>query len=338
LKKNILITGASGFIGSFLVEKALQKNYNTFAGIRQSSSKEYLTNHAIQFIELDFSNEEKLEKTLLDFKTQFENFDYIIHSAGLTKAAKKEDYFSTNCHNTERFITTLIKLNLIPSKFVYISSLASFGPGSLDNPISTNQIQQPLTAYGASKKQAEEFILQQNNLPSIIINPTAVYGPREKDFYLLLKSIDKNFEIYLGNKTQLLSFIHVDDLVDAIFLSMEADVKQKRILVSDYNAYTPISLNKIIKKKLGRKTISFTIPKYPTRALASITELIGKLTGNIPILNRERLKEFEAKNWSVNCDELKSLGFKPKYNLELGLEQTIKWYQNNGLLKKSKRN
>lgn len=333
MKKNILITGASGFIGSFLVEEAIKRNYNCFAGIRKSSNKNYLTNSEIHFLELDFNSESNLETSLTEFAISYGKFDFIIHSAGLTKAKKNEDYFFTNYENTKRFVSTLQKLHLVPSKFVYISSLASFGPGIDEIPIASTQKQNPLTAYGESKMKAEEFILQISNFPSIIINPTAVYGPREKDFYLLLKSIDKHFEIYLGNKTQLLSFVHVDDLVNAIFLSMKSEVIHQRILVSDLKIYNPKQLNQFIKKVMNRKTISFNIPKHPTRMLAFITETIGKMTGQIPILNRERLKEFEAKNWSVDCSELIAMGYKPTYDLETGLQQTIRWYQNQGLLK-----
>jgi dihydroflavonol-4-reductase len=336
LKKNILITGASGFIGSFIVEEAIKRNYTTFAGIRKSSSKEYLTNTNIHFLELNFSNENALDQSLQEFTTQYGKFDYIIHSAGLTKAKNKEDYFSVNYDNTKRFIHALQKNNLVPNKFVYISSLASFGPGLGDLPITQNQPQQPLTAYGDSKRKAEEFLLQTPNFPSVIINPTAVYGPREKDFYLLLKSIEKHFEIYIGSKNQLLSFVHVYDLVDAIFLAMESSISNERVLVSDCEVYNPKIVNDFIKKIMNRKTISFTIPKYPTRALAIITETIGKLSGSIPILNRERLKEFEAMNWSVDCSPLKNIGYTPTYTLENGLQQTIQWYQENGLLKKNR--
>ncbi len=334
MKKNILITGASGFIGSFIVEEAIKRNYTTFAGIRKSSSKEYLTDVNIHFIELNFSNENALANSLQEFTRQHGRFDFIIHSAGLTKAKNKEDYFSVNFDNTKRFIHALQNNNLVPDKFVYISSLASFGPGESDLPITHLQTQKPLTAYGDSKRKAEEFLMETENFPLIIINPTAVYGPREKDFYLLLKSIEKHFEIYIGSKSQLLSFVHVYDLVNAIFLAMESSIVNERILVSDLEVYNPKIVNDFIKKIMNKKTISFTIPKYPTRILATITETIGKLSGSIPILNRERLKEFEAMNWSVDCTELKKIGYKPQYNLENGLQQTIQWYQENGLLKK----
>ncbi len=61
--KRILITGASGFIGSFLVEKALEKGYETWAGIRKSSSREYLQDTRIQFIDLPFQAKDKLTET-----------------------------------------------------------------------------------------------------------------------------------------------------------------------------------------------------------------------------------------------------------------------------------
>ena len=82
MQKKILITGASGFIGSFLVEEALNRNYETIAGIRSSSSKKFLSNPTLQFLDLDYTNEITLDQTLKQFTNKFGKFDYryqIIH-------------------------------------------------------------------------------------------------------------------------------------------------------------------------------------------------------------------------------------------------------------------
>ena len=85
--KKILITGASGFIGGFLVDEALKRNYEVFAGIRKTSNKTYLAHPSIKFVETNLSDKNSLKKTL---KSQGK-FDYIIHNAGITKTCKKDD-------------------------------------------------------------------------------------------------------------------------------------------------------------------------------------------------------------------------------------------------------
>ena len=333
MQKNILITGASGFIGSFLVEEAIKRNYRTFAGIRNSSSKKYLTLPDIHFIELDFSNDISLDSALINFTKLYGKLDYVIHNAGITRAKTNEAYDQVNFENTKRFVRALQRNKQVPEKFMYISSLASFGPSADDKPITYQHIQKPLTGYGKSKMKAEEFLYATPFFPFLIINPTTVYGPRDKDVFFLLQLIEKHFEFYIGNKEQLLSFVHVLDLCRAVFISMESEAINQNFLVSDLAAYTAKRFNEIVKSGLHKKTISIVLPISLIRALAFITEGVGKLSGRVPILNKERLKEFEASNWSVDASEMVSLGYLPQYGLEEGLKNTIDWYKEQGWIK-----
>jgi dihydroflavonol-4-reductase len=333
MKKNILITGASGFIGGFLVEEALKRNFQTFAGIRNTSSRKYLTDPQIHFLELDFSKEFSLENSLRDAKHKFGEFDYIIHNAGITRAKDNETYDRVNFQNTQRFVEALQQTHLVPKKFIYISSLASFGPGHNSVPIACHHNQQPVTAYGRSKLKAEQYLYATKDFPFLIINPTAVYGPREKDVFILLQTINKHLEVYIGSSRQLLSFVHVQDLCEAIFLSMESPVTNQNMLVSDLNVYTAKTFNSVVKESLHKKTVSVTIPVPVVRMLASITEKFSKMSGQVPFLNRERLKEFEAINWGVDCKEITQLGYTPKFCLEEGMKHTIAWYKEHGWIK-----
>ena len=335
MKKNILITGASGFIGSFLVEEAIKRNYQAFAGIRTSSNKEYLSHPDIHFLVLDFNDKNLLDASLNDFANQYGRFDFIIHTAGVTKAIRKTDYTLVNYENTKTFVHALKENNLVPDKFIYISSLASFGPGIDTFPINSGQAQQPLTEYGKSKLKAEKYLYSIPDFPFLIINPTAVYGPRDQGFVFLLKSIEKHLEVYISSKKQVLSFIHIHDLVDAIFLGMESSAVNQNLLVSDLNQYTSEMFNQIIKKNLNTKTISFIVPVFMARLFALFTETSGRIRGKASILSRERLKEFEAMNWGVDCAEIIKLGFVPQFSLEEGLKHTIGWYKEHGWIKGS---
>ena len=128
LMESILITGASGFIGSFIVEEALKRKFGVWAGIRSSSSKQYLKNRKIHFLELDFAHPNELRAQLSGHKGTYNKFDYIIHCAGVTKCSDKKTFDYVNYLQTKYFVDTLKALNMVPKQFIYISTLSVFGP------------------------------------------------------------------------------------------------------------------------------------------------------------------------------------------------------------------
>ena len=151
--ENILITGASGFIGSFLVEEGLKRGFQVYAGIRKSSSREYLKDPRIRFIVFDFSSVESLIATLEECRKDNIRFQYIIHNAGITKARTKEDYYRVNFLYTKYFIEALRQTGMVPEKFLYTSSLAAYGPGDpiTMNPVMLSDTPKPIELYGKSK-------------------------------------------------------------------------------------------------------------------------------------------------------------------------------------------
>lgn len=330
--KNILITGASGFIGSFLVEEALKRGYRTFAGIRSSSSIDFLNHPDLHVFEMDFLNQEKLQKQLSKNAAEFGAFDVVIHSAGLTKSRVINEYYQVNLYNTERLVDAFIQLEMVPKRFVFLSSLASYGPGQGKSPVAETSLQFPITAYGKSKLAAEEMLATKNQFPYIIIHPTTVYGPREKDLLVLFQSLNQHIELYIGNKTQQLSFIHVFDVCKAVFLSIDQPIVSKHILLSDTFNYSAQEFNQRAKSVLGKKTLPIVVPIPIAKLAAHVSEWVGNLRGVTPVLNKERLKEFQASNWGVDATVLKQLGFIPDYPLQAGLAHTIAWYKNNGWL------
>ena len=331
--KKILITGASGFIGSSLVDEGLKRGYELCAGIRKTSSKKYLVDDRIKFIELDFADQKKLEQQLADFSRQHGSFDLVIHNAGITKAKKVQDYFTVNFQYTKNLVDAFINSGNIPEKFIYMSSLAAIGPGLTKDPIKHTDQPKPVTSYGKSKLESENYLRSLKNFPYIIIRPTAVYGPRDKDIFILLKMLNRNFEAYIGLGKQVLSFIYVKDLARAIFLVLESPHKQKEYLVSDGFIYDSKDFNNIAKKHLKKKTISVSVPAALLKPIAYATEMIASMSGSIAVFNRDRLREFEARNWSVDTEPLKNeIGFKAEYDLEKGLTETIAWYKKHGWL------
>jgi len=326
--KKILITGASGFIGSFLVEEALSRGYEVYAGVRRTSNKKYLSDNRIKFLELDFTNKECLLKQFQTFK-QNGAFDYVIHNAGITKAKNKEEFLTVNYQYSRRLIEALIESGSVPKKFIYISSLAAFGPAANGSPIRRHtDIPKPITAYGESKLQTEQFLSSLTDFPFVVIRPAAVYGPRDHEFYVLYKLINRGIEPYIGFKDQLLSFVYVSDLAKIIFTALESSVHRRSYFVSDGFAYTLSGFMGAAKTALRKRTVQIVIPDAIANGIAYSTEQIRSLLGRVATFNRERLKEFRAPNWSCENEPLKNdLNFSPEFNLQTGMTETIRWYK-----------
>ena len=158
--KKILVTGASGFIGSFLVEGGLERGMQVWAGVRRSSSRKYLQDGRIRFAELDFTDSDRLEAQLRRHKEEHGGWDCIVHCAGVTKCLDKADFEIGNYWATRHFIEVLSRLGMVPRQFVYLSSLSVFGAIHEADyaPIREEDTPCPNTAYGVSKLHAEEYI------------------------------------------------------------------------------------------------------------------------------------------------------------------------------------
>ena len=332
---NILITGASGFIGSFLVEEGLKRDYQVFAGIRKTSSKEYLKDESIRFVEFDFSSVDKIVSTLEEYKSKNIRFQYIIHNAGLTKARKKEDYSRVNYLNTKNFIEALHLTGMIPEKFIYISSLAAFGPGNPQtfDPVRLSDKPNPIELYGKSKLEAETFIQSLENFPWLIFRPTGVYGPKEKDYFVFFQTIQRGFETYIGKAKQILTFIYVKDLVRVIFDAIPSSIIKKAYFVSDGNEYDTVSFAAITKKHLNKRTIRLIVPPGVVRSIALLLEKSYGIIGKMPTLNTDKYKVMSSTNWKCEIEPLQTdFNFTAQYDLDKGVKETLEWYKKEGWL------
>lgn len=326
--KKILITGASGFIGGFLVEEALNRNLEVHAGVRPSSKRTWLQDSRIHFFENNFSDIPGLTE-----KLRQEKFDYIIHNAGTVAAKKKEDFFWVNCQFVKNFVQAIQASETPLKKFVFISSIAASGPASSENlsaHLTPDSIPSPVTTYGESKLAAEKFLKEIPNFPYIILRPTAVYGPREQEIFAFFKILNLHLETYIGFQKQHLTFIYVKDLVKVILDALLSDLQQKLYFITDGNHYPSQDLGRIGKEVLNKKTLKIHFPIGLAKIVARIVEAASKIIGANPALDMEKVNELSAMNWKCDLTTLKKdLNFSPKYDLETGLKEALIWYKEN---------
>lgn len=331
MRRKVLITGASGFIGNFLVREAIARNYQIYAAIRPTSDINKLLDPRIKLVTMDFSD----IAGLIGLLHTLPRFDFVIHNAGLTQSRKKRKLFEVNSEYTRNFAESLKKANKVPERFIYISSLSAFGPGKPETiePISNSSIANPVTYYGKSKLEAEKYLKEDSKIPYIIIRPTAVYGPGEKNIFKTIKLIHFGIHFKIGFKKQFFSFIYVQDLSRLIFETLEWNIKNKEYFASDGDLYTSDDLGNIVAKHLNKKAIHISLPVFLAKAIAGVNQVFAYFFKLNPILTIDKVNELAASNW--NCDTqplFNDFRYKAHYKLDRGMKETIDWYKENEMI------
>ncbi len=326
----ILITGASGFIGSFIVEEALRRGFDTWAGVRGSSSRSYLGDPRIHFIELDFSSEDRLAQAL-----DGHNFDYVVHAAGVTKCLTASDFMKVNYQGTVNLVNAILKTKMPMRRFIYLSSLSVFGAIREEQPyqeITEHDTPCPNTAYGKSKLKAEQFLDSiGNEFNYIVLRPTGVYGPREKDYFLMAKSIKQHVDFSVGFQRQDITFVYVQDVVQAVFLALDHGMSGRKYFLSDGNVYQSSTFSDYLHEELGKPWwIRVKAPIWVLRLVTFFGEHIGRMRHTITALNNDKFNILKQRNWRCDiepaCDEL---GYHPHYDLRKGVTESVAWYKEN---------
>ena len=323
---NVLITGASGFIGSFLCEASLDKGWDTWAALRATSSKRWLKYEGLQFIELDLANPSALNSQLRaltshlsPLTSHLSKWDVVIHAAGATKCVKQEEFDFHNYLCTRHLVEALKAADMMPRQFIYLSSLsATYG-----------------STYGNSKLKTERWLhetLDGSETGLVVFRPTGVYGPREKDYFMMVQSIGRHVDIAVGFEPQVLTFVYVKDLVGAIISAIEKGVMEGTFNVTDGGEYSSRAFSDLIQQEMGVKhVVHVTAPLWVLKAVSVVSEEIGKQTGRPSTLNRDKYKMMAQRDW--RCDisgMIDVLGYHPQWNLARGVKETIAWYKENG--------
>lgn len=328
----VLVTGASGFIGSFIVEQGLEKGYSVWAGMRGGSRRRFLADERINFVELDFSSKERLTAQLLAFKAAHGAWDYIVHAAGVTKCLDKKEFFRVNYEGTKNFVDALAATGMQPKKFIYLSSLSIFGPLHEEQPytpITESDTPAPNTAYGESKILAERYIMEHVHFPYVILRPTGVYGPRERDYFQMAVSIKNHVDFAVGYKPQVITFIYVKDLVKAVYLAIESRAENRCYFVSEPRGYDSRAFSDLIQREMGiGHVLHIKAPVWLLWVISACAEWLSHLSGKPSTLNGDKYKIMKQRNWLCDTSPIeKELGFSIDYPLDRGVKEMIEWYK-----------
>lgn len=321
----IFVTGATGFVGSHLVDFLLERNCKIHCTIRDTSNLQWLDPTRLTLHRSDLSDPSPLKKAL-------ENTDYVFHCAGLTKAKTGKEYFRANEDTCTNLYQACSKFGKNIKSIVHLSSLAATGPSALDKPVDESTECKPITHYGKSKlageKVAQEF---SKTLPIVILRPPVIYGPRETDFYNYLKTINKGWNPIVGRVRRELSLIYVTDLVHAMIKVISTPPgKEKIFFITDGEFHQWSDVAQSVMKQLDVKAKTIIIPESIMFPAACVAELFAGFGTQPALLNRQKVKEICEKSWTASSNKFyKIYSFNPQYNLGKGLKETIDWYKKN---------
>jgi nucleoside-diphosphate-sugar epimerase len=318
----ILVTGATGFIGSHLVETLCAAGEPVRCLVRPRRRPRALP-PGVAIAEGDLASGAGVEDAL-------RGVDTVFHLARVTKALASRDYYAGNARATE---TLARAARAHGPRFVHVSSLAAVGPSTGGRPVAEDDHPRPLTHYGKSKLEAECVV--RATLPdAVIVRPPVVYGPRDTDVFQLLKSISKGLVLEIAGPERWFSAIFVHDLVRGLIAASGAPAARGRAyFLAHAKPASWSALSAAAAGVMGRRPRVVRVPPAVANAVGFCAEVWSRVTGVPGIISREKILEARCDSWV--CDHRRAateLGFAAVTGLEDGIAKTLAWYREAGWL------
>jgi nucleoside-diphosphate-sugar epimerase len=326
--RNVLVTGATGFVGRNLVEALLQRGYSVTCLVRKTSDTRSLQKQHVRLVVGDLNDPQTVRQAVRGVFA-------VYHLAGLIKAAGREEYFRVNQGGTRILLEALAEAKLALNRFVHISSLAAAGPSSGDRGLTEDEQPNPVSWYGESKLSSElEALNYSDAFPVTILRPSAVYGPHDSETLLVFRMIKRGCLLTPGRFTRRFSLIHVDDLAAACIKAAECNTPSGEVFfISRPEVHTWGDVGRSIAQKLGKSYRQISFPQWMAEAVGLSGDLWTNLTGRPATLNSQKVRELLQPSWICNSSKARVvLGFSPAIDLESGINETVRWYQSQGWL------
>lgn len=313
--RTAVVTGATGFVGSHLVDRLLDRGYRVTAVLRPESRLRWL-------------NGRPFERRVVDFRRPFElpPADVVFHVAGVIRADSYAGYLEGN-----RDLALRVFEASQTGRFVHVSSLAAAGPGeNLDETAPCV----PISHYGRSKWEGErEVWARRDRKPVTIVRPSAVYGPRDMAFLELFRTLARGVRPEVGG-FQRMSLVHVEDLVEGLIRAAEAPEAAGEVFFLSHPEPLEVSdFLDLVEQALGRRTLRVAVPGRVIRFLGAVVEDGARWMGLRPVFGRDKALEMTQRAWTCNpAKAYRTLGWRARISPEEGLRETLSWYRGHGFL------
>lgn len=319
----VFITGATGFVGSFLSESLIQAKHEVRCLVRKESNLRWIADLDVDCYYGSLFDLDSLVRGM-------DGCDVVFNVAGVTKARTEDEYFRGNYEGTKNVIDAALKHKKKISRFIHVSSQAAVGPSPTIIPIDESHPANPLTYYGKSKWAAEDYVRSLlGKIPITIVRPPAVYGPRDTDILEFFRTVKFGLIPQLGGADKYLSLIHVKDLARGIMMAGEHDKSVgETYFITSPEPYSWEEISRITLNILQKRGYKVPVPVPLIKAVAAVSEGLASLTKKPALVNKQKVIEMEQDFWTCSpAKAKKELGFEAEIGLENGIRETLIWYK-----------
>jgi len=325
----VLLTGANGFVGSHILDLLLQRGFGVAVLLRETSDTRFIE-PCLSHVDVRYGSLDSPDS----LRRAIRGADAVIHCAGKTKAVHKREFYEVNAEGTRNVVAACNASADSVRHLIHISSLSVSGPGSPESPAREDSPPHPVSDYGKSKQLAEDYVRGDCRVPYTIFRPAAVYGPRDRDFFVAFKTVRDGFLFLIRGGRQHVSFAYATDVAAGVVKAIGCAAAHGKT----YHLAHPVPwsqrafLSKIADAMHARPRRVF-VPApilYPACLLGSVRSWAARRPS---MLSLSRAPELTAPGWVCATQQAEEdLGFVARMPLDEGVRLTLDWYRTNGWL------
>jgi nucleoside-diphosphate-sugar epimerase len=320
-----LVTGATGFAGSHVMDALLAAGWRVRVPVRPTSARRWVPEGAVECVPAELRDRASLRALV-------ESATWVVHFGGVTRTPRRAEFFEVNTEGTRRLWQAAQAAGA--ELFLLCSSLAASGPApSADRPRRESESPAPITPYGESKLAAERALLEgaASRPRVLIVRPPAIYGPRDRAVLEFFRWARRGILPLPPARDARASLVHARDLAEAcVFLG---DRGASGIFhVSDGEIHSWDDVGELAGRILERRLRRVRVPAAAARVAGWIGECRGRLTGRMPVINADKVRDLLRPYWICDTSRLREAGYTPRIGLAPGIAETLEWYQKEGWL------
>jgi dihydroflavonol-4-reductase len=322
-----LVTGASGFVGSHLVDALVARGDAVTCLVRPTSNLRWLPQDAVSVVHGDVTHAESLGRAVT-------GVDVVFHLAGMLRGADRAAYYAVNAEGARNLARACVERPGAPPFLVCCSTQAAGGPAVQRRRRHEQDAPAPVSDYGHSKLAGETAVIDAagTTLRHAILRPPAVYGPRDIDILMYFRLIARGLAVYVGDGRQAIDLVYVTDVVAALLLLADSPNEASGVYyVNDGGDHTWRTLAADIATALDKRPLLVPIPAPVIGVVAFVAETVASVRGVAPTIHRQKVREFRQDAWICDSSRLRNdLGFENTYNVSRGVRETACWYREQG--------
>ena len=318
----VLLTGASGFVGSHILDSLRARGIPTALLLRPASNRRFLKEHLgeVEILTGSITEPASLGEAM-------SGITHVIHCAGCTRAVRETEFDEIN-HTGARNVVTALNQSSSATQLVHISSLAVAGPATPADPARESGTPAPISVYGRSKLAGELAVRNLCQADFTILRPPAVYGPRDDGFLSMFKAVKLHL-LPRTNATQALSMVFVRDLAEAVVRCLDhPKAAGKTYFVASREIVTGRVMAREIAGLMRQWTLPLPMPPFLLWPVCLFEQMRSRITGKASLLSLQKFAELRARGWV--CDPglfEKEIGCHCTTTLKAGISETLSWYR-----------